>query len=121
MHNNFRLWITTEVHVNFPISLLQTSIKFTNEPPQGVRASLKRTFADMSQDLLDYSVAGSWPVLLYTMSFLHTVLQERRKYGTLGWNRQYEFNQSDLAVSIQCVQNHLDDMDPKKVGRYKLC
>ena len=114
IHPAFRLWITTEVHAQFPINLLQTAIKFTNEPPQGIRASLKRTFADMSQDLLDYSAAASWPVLLYSLAFLHTTLQERRKYGTLGWNLQYEFNQSDLAVSIQCVQNHLDDMDPKK-------
>ena len=114
IHCGFRLWITTEVHPNFPSSLLQTAIKFTNEPPQGIRASLKRTFADIPQDLLDYSPAPSWPLLVYTLAFLHTVLQERRKYGSLGWNNQYEFNQSDMIGSIQCVQNHLDDMDPRK-------
>jgi dynein heavy chain len=34
-HQDFRLWITTEVHENFPISLLQLCIKFTNEAPSG--------------------------------------------------------------------------------------
>ena len=67
------------------------------------------------QDLFDYSNISWWPVLLYALSFLHTVLLERRKYGSLGWNVHYEFNQSDLAVSIQCLQNHLDDMDVKRV------
>ena len=53
------------------------SLKFTNEPPQGIRASLKRTYADVTQDTLDYSNHPSWPSLLYSVAFLHTVVQVR--------------------------------------------
>lgn len=66
VQDTFRLWVTTETHSDFPIGLLQMAIKFTNEPPQGIRASMKRTYQTFTQDYLDYTSAFQWPPLLYT-------------------------------------------------------
>ena len=54
--------------------------------------------------MLDAVNRSEWRQLLYVMTFLHSTLQERRKFGPIGWNVPYEFNQSDLSACTQFLQ-----------------
>jgi len=114
IHPEFQLWVTSESHPKFPIGLLQMAIKITNEAPAGVRAGLKNSYAWVTQDMLDAQSQPQWKSMLYALCFMHTIVQERRKFGPLGFNIPYEFNQSDLSACVQYMQNHLSLSDSKK-------
>lgn len=54
--------------------------------------------------MLDAVNRQDWRQLLFVMCFLHSIVQERRKFGPIGWNVPYEFNQSDLSACTQFLQ-----------------
>ena len=106
---DFRLFLTTEPHPKFSIGLLQMSTKVTNEPPKGLKAGLQRSYTVIiDQDRLERIDSPIWRSLLFTLCFTHSVVQERRKFGPLGWCVPYEFNDGDLNATIMFLEKHLE-------------
>ena len=118
-HEEFRLFLTSMPVSYFPTPVLQNGIKMTNEPPKGLRNNMLRSFdqvvpGDNLEEVPDSinfetcSKPREWKRLVFSLTFFHAFVQERRKFGPLGWNIQYEFNDSDLETSIQSLRLFLD-------------
>lgn len=52
--------------------------------------------------------AKEFKTLVYTLSFLHAVIQERKKFGKIGWNVTYDFNESDFKISFRLIAMYLN-------------
>ncbi|XP_053403795.1 dynein axonemal heavy chain 2-like isoform X4 [Mercenaria mercenaria] len=111
-HPEFRLWLSSSPHPEFPIAILQTGIKMTTEPPKGLKANLKRLYNLVTeQQFSRCHKQDKYKKLLFCLCFFHSVLLERKKFLMLGWNIAYEFNDSDFEVSENLLSIYLDDYD----------
>ena len=118
VHKDFRLWLTSFVCKEFPVSVLQNSVKMTMEPPSGIKANLKLTYTTLKEeDLTHPKKPEEYKKLLFGFCFFHAIVQDRRKFGSIGWNITYEFNNEDLNVCIKQLKMLLNDYNyiPYKV------
>eukprot|EP00928_Gymnodinium_smaydae_P068043 TRINITY_DN5109_c0_g2_i1.p1 TRINITY_DN5109_c0_g2~~TRINITY_DN5109_c0_g2_i1.p1 ORF type:complete len:2204 (+),score=637.65 TRINITY_DN5109_c0_g2_i1:114-6725(+) len=108
----YRLWLTSMPSSTFPVPVLQSGIKITNEPPKGLRANLARTFQDLSEETYECcSKSREYKKLLFALAFFHAAILERRKFGPIGWNVPYEWMDSDFQVSREQVAMYLESQD----------
>ncbi|XP_059138610.1 dynein axonemal heavy chain 10-like [Physella acuta] len=109
-HPDFRLWITTDPTPNFPIGILQRSLKVVTEPPNGLRLNMRSTYLKMPATALSECEHSAFSSLVFVLAFFHAVVQERRKYGKVGWNVSYDFNESDFNTCMIVLNTYLNRM-----------
>lgn len=63
--------------------------------------------------------------MVWTLSFFHSIILDRRKFGKIGWNVNYDFNESDFRISFRLLGMYLkkaydnkDDLIPWGSLRY---
>ena len=106
-HDDFRLWCTTAPTEAMPIGVLQRSIKAVTEPPNGLKLNMLASYSKVPEDLLEGCPHEAFRPCVFVLAFFHAVVQERRKYGKVGWNVKYDYNDSDFSVSIKLLENYL--------------
>lgn len=107
---DFRLILSANPHPNFSISLLQRSTKITQEPPKGIKANMLRIYGGKTEfTMVDQQ--RNFRKAVFGLAWFHTILIERKKFRSLGWNVAYSFNDSDYSVC--------EDLIAMYMGRHK--
>ena len=124
-HPDFRLWLTTDPTDAFPLGILQRSLKVVNEPPNGLKLNMGASYTKISEPILAECPHKAFRPLVFVLAFFHANVQERRKYGKLGWNVPYDFNETDFRISMALIGTYLtkafenrDDLIPWGTLRY---
>ena len=108
-HEDFRLFLSAEPSGNIPVGILEKCIKLSNEPPSGLKENMKIAFSTLK------NAEGVNPQdekrrcgVIFGLSYFHAVVIERKKFGSLGWNRNYPFNLDDLRNSDAVVGKYIE-------------
>ena len=121
VHKDFRLWLTSMPSENFPVIILQNGVKMTLEPPKGLKSNLTRSYNRITDNYInDCGKPDDFRKLMFGLCLFHAVIQDRRKFGPLGWNIRYGFTDGDLKVCQTQMKMFLDDYDeiPYRVIRF---
>lgn len=107
IHDEFRLFLSSDPSSGIPVGLLSRSIKLTDEPPTGLKANLKRALSSFSAeefDEMDSRTRG----MLFGLCHFHAIMLERKKFGAQGFNMMYPFASGDLLASAVVLRNYME-------------
>lgn len=92
LNPRFRVWITCVPANNFPANILERSIKVALQAPATIKAKLERMLLEQEKEYFfrkSGKQANYHKNLFFGLAYFHSILEGRKRYGTLGWNLPY--------------------------------
>ncbi|XP_023392189.1 dynein heavy chain 6, axonemal [Pteropus vampyrus] len=94
IQDSFRLFLSSMPSNTFPVTVLQNSVKVTNEPPKGLRANIRRAFTEMMPSFFEENILGrKWRQIIFGICFFHAIIQTSQKVTE-------EYSQESTSASL---------------------
>lgn len=77
--------------------------------PAAVRVAPARSLSRVAQMFESSTKPTVFKNLMFGLAFFNAVIQERRKYGAVGWNIPYQWMTSDLVCAQQNLHIYIDE------------
>lgn len=115
VHDDFRCFVSSEPpalpHMEIiPESILQNSLKVSNEAPSDLKSNLRRALSKFDESHFERAKThkpNEFKALLFGLCMFHSLILGRRKFGSQGWSRKYNFNDGDLTICGDILHNYL--------------
>lgn len=107
---SFQLFLSSKPTRSLTINVLQQTYKVVLEPQKGVKANLQKLITNLlpqyksteERDVL--AEFGLYRKLVFGLCWLHSLLNERKRFRSLGWSVPYEFSDTDFVYSERILQ-----------------
>lgn len=107
---HFRLFLSTRP-AGLAIGVLESCIKVADAAPAGLKAKLSRALAlvaDSAPRAEESAAPREYAGVVFGVCVVHAVLEERARFGAIGWNQRYHLTPADLAAAAHLAFNYLD-------------
>eukprot|EP00002_Diphylleia_rotans_P021405 TRINITY_DN4165_c0_g1_i7.p1 TRINITY_DN4165_c0_g1~~TRINITY_DN4165_c0_g1_i7.p1 ORF type:complete len:4191 (+),score=803.60 TRINITY_DN4165_c0_g1_i7:51-12623(+) len=107
IHKDFRLWLTCLSSPSIPSAVIRASIKVCSETPPGIQAAVRRAYQSLDESFL-HDLPRRYRRMMFALSYFHALVQERRRFGPIGWSCAYEFGDSDFRTGCKLLRTHVE-------------
>ena len=103
-HPEFRLWLSSSPHPEFPIAILQTGIKMTTEPPKVCMSNINPSRTSMLKHKLVWPLENVFVLFCWVLNFnrqgLFTPVRKRAFFGDCYEPKNYNLYIDGLKTEV---------------------
>jgi len=79
-----------------------------------LKSNLRRAFSKFPEEHFEKAKGhkeNEFKALLFGLCMFHSLILGRKKFGSQGWSRNYNFNDGDLTICGDVLHNYLSNYD----------